>query len=69
MRYNIQLSIQEVHIEWVKELFGTHILPILPLNAVEADDDFVNLPQGEQRKVVEKQIKQRRGQKKFATSS
>lgn len=65
LRYNIQLSIQEVHIEWVKELLGAHTLPILPLNAVEADDDFANLPQGDQRKVVERQIKQRRGQKKF----
>lgn len=65
LRYNIQLSIQEVNIEWAKELLGAYTLPIRPLSAVEADDDFEILLTSDQRKVVEMQIKQRRGQKKF----
>ncbi|EML7354693.1 HNH endonuclease [Enterobacter hormaechei] len=64
-RYNIQLSIQEVNIQWAKGLLGTQASSIIPLTAEEADDDSPELLEGDQRKIVDRQIKQRRGQKKF----
>ncbi|MHA1142546.1 HNH endonuclease [Enterobacter mori] len=64
-RYNIQLSIQEVNIQWAKGLLGTQASSIIPLTAGEADDDSPELLEGDQRKIVDRQIKQRRGQKKF----
>lgn len=64
-RYNIQLSIQEVNIQWAKELFGAQALPVIHLAAGEADNDSPDLLEGDQRKIVDRQIKQRRGQKKF----
>lgn len=64
-RYNIQLSIQEVNIKWAKELLGTQASSIMPLTAGEADNDSPELLEGDQRKIVDRQIKQRRGQKKF----
>ncbi|MGK3193908.1 HNH endonuclease [Enterobacter soli] len=64
-RYNIQLSIQEVNIQWAQELLGTQTSTISPLTAGEADNDTPNLLEDDQRKIVDRQIKQRRGQKTF----
>lgn len=64
LRYNVQLSIQEVNIQWAKELFDAQISSIL-LTAGEADNDSPDLLEGDQRKLVDRQIRQRRGQKTF----
>ncbi|WNT37857.1 MULTISPECIES: HNH endonuclease signature motif containing protein [Enterobacter] len=64
-RYNIQLSIQEVNIKWAQELLGTQTSTMFPLTAGEADNDTPNLLEDDQRKIVDRQIKQRRGQKTF----
>lgn len=64
-RYNIQLSIQEVNIQWAQELLGTQASSIIPLTAGEADNDTPELLEGDLRKIVDRQIKQRRGQKTF----
>lgn len=64
-RYNIQLSIQEVNIKWAQELLGTQTSTMFPLTAGEADNDTPNLLEDNQRKIVDRQIKQRRGQKTF----
>lgn len=64
-RYNIQLSIQEVNIQWAKELLGAQASSIIHLTAGEADNDTPELLDGDQRTIVDRQIKQRRGQKTF----
>ncbi|HFU1224298.1 TPA: HNH endonuclease [Citrobacter amalonaticus] len=64
-RYNIQLSIQEVNTQWAKELLGAQAPSFPSLTAGEADNDSPDLLEGDQRKIVDRQIKQRRGQKTF----
>ncbi|HCT7898828.1 TPA: HNH endonuclease [Enterobacter cloacae] len=64
-RYNIQLSIQEVNVQWAQGLLETQTSTIYPLTAVEADDDTPDLLEDDQRKIIDRQIKQRRGQKTF----
>ena len=64
-RYNIQLSIQEVNILWAQELLGTQASTFSPLTAEEADNDTPDLLEDDQRNIVDRQIKQRRGQKTF----
>ncbi|ELY5790309.1 HNH endonuclease [Cronobacter turicensis] len=64
-RYNIQLSIQEVNIQWAQGLLGIQALSTPPLAAGEADNESPELLEGDQRKIVDRQIKQRRGQKTF----
>ncbi|HEC5278573.1 TPA: HNH endonuclease [Enterobacter cloacae] len=64
-RYNIQLSIQEVNVQWAQGLLETQTSTIYPLTAGEADDDTPDLLEDDQRKIIDRQIKQRRGQKTF----
>ena len=64
-RYNIQLSIQEVNVQWAQGLLETQTSTIYPLTAGEADDDTPDLLEDDQRKIIDRQIKQRRGQKAF----
>lgn len=64
-RYNIQLSIQEVNVQWALGLLETQSSTIYPLTAGEADNDTPDLLEDDQRKTVDRQIKQRRGQKTF----
>lgn len=65
LHFNIQFSIQELNLQWTKELLGTVASSILSLTDREADKDIPDLLEGDQRKTVERQIKQRRGQKNF----
>lgn len=60
-RYNVQSSIQEVDFEWAKSLFCN----VIQLDSTEADIDDIPLDVDDQRKVILRQIKQRRGQKTF----
>ncbi|MGP0911641.1 MULTISPECIES: HNH endonuclease [unclassified Serratia (in: enterobacteria)] len=64
-RYNGQMSIQEVNFHWAIKLFGTQSALVLGLEAGDADNDAPILMIDDQRNMVERQIKQRRGQKKF----
>ncbi|WP_312210323.1 HNH endonuclease signature motif containing protein [Pseudescherichia sp.] len=64
-RYNGQMSIQEVNYPWAVALLTSQPTMILDLNASEADKDIPTLTNEDQRNVVERQIKQRRGQKTF----
>jgi len=64
-RYNGQMSIQEVNHQWAVALLTSQPTTILDLNANEADQDIPTLTDEDQRQVVERQIKQRRGQKIF----
>lgn len=64
-RYNGQMSIQEVNYQWAVALLTSQHTMILDLNASEADKDTSTLMDEDQRKIVERQIKQRRGQKTF----
>ncbi|AYM93891.1 HNH endonuclease [Serratia sp. 3ACOL1] len=64
-RYNGQMSIQEVNLQWAIELLGSIPADVLDLKAEEADNDIPNLMTDDLRKIVERQIKQRRGQQKF----
>ncbi|HBW8848080.1 HNH endonuclease [Klebsiella pneumoniae] len=61
LRYNVQSSIQEVDFEWAKSLFCN----VIQLDSTEADIDDIPLDVDDQRKVILRQIKQRRGQKTF----
>lgn len=64
-RYNGQMSIQEVNLPWAEGLLS-HVGPIFPVvSENDADCDTPSLDAEDQRKSVERQIKQRRGQKKF----
>lgn len=64
-RYNGQMSIQEVNHQWAVALLTSQPTMILALNASEADKDTPALMDEDQRQIVERQIKQRRGQKTF----
>ncbi|EKA6284244.1 HNH endonuclease [Salmonella enterica] len=64
-RYNGQMSIQEVNHQWAVALLTSQPTMILDLNASEADKDTPTLMDEDQRQIVERQIKQRRGQKTF----
>lgn len=64
-RYNGQMSIQEVNYHWAVALLASQPTIILELKAGEADKDTPVLIDEDQRNIVERQIKQRRGQKTF----
>lgn len=64
-RYNGQMSIQEVNLQWAFGILDSTSQVVLDLCAEEADNDTPILMDEDQRKLVERQIKQRRGQKKF----
>lgn len=64
-RYNIQLSIQEVNIGWANGLLDPLYSVTPSLDAEEADNGTPTLSEDDSRKIIERQIKQRRGQKKF----
>lgn len=67
-RYNGQMSIQEINIQWANSLLSPQSLKNLnlePDEADEADNDTPTLSDEDQRLIVARQIKQRRGQKKF----
>lgn len=64
-RYNGQMSIQEVNLAWAAEILGSHPAQYLSMDATEAENDIPELLDEDQRALVERQIRQRRGQKKF----
>lgn len=64
LRPNGQLSIQEVNLHWAAQLLESPSTFTFSLGAVDADDT-PNLVDGDQRDIVSRQIRQRRGQKKF----
>lgn len=61
-RFNVQGSIQEVDIEWARNLLKTKDINLLP---TEADTIEKPLDATDGRLAVIRQIKQRRGQRKF----
>lgn len=63
-RHNVQSSIQEVDVDWAKEIFNN----VIQLTSTDADSDGIELNAEDQRKIVLRQIKQRRGQKAFRDS-
>jgi hypothetical protein len=69
-RYNVQMSIQEIDLPWALSLVSSH--KTLPLDIDESDaDEELALPilhSEDRRAVIERQIKQRRGQKSFRNS-
>lgn len=64
-RYNGQMSIQEVNLQWAIDLVNPLSSIVLDLEADEADKDVPALLDEDQRQVIERQIKKRRGQKTF----
>lgn len=62
LRFNIQSSIQEINIDWAKNLFSNHHHELL---SNEADCELPVLDVQDQRTSVLRQIKKRRGQKQF----
>lgn len=64
-RYNGQMSIQEVNLQWAIDLVNPLSSIVLDLEADEADKDVPELLDEDQRQVIERQIKKRRGQKTF----
>lgn len=64
-RFNGQMSIQEVNFVWASNLLVSKNNNGLMLNANDAEDNTPLLLEGDQRKSIIRQIKQRRGQKKF----
>lgn len=65
-RYNGQMSIQEINLAWAINLLDSKPSIALELETDEAsDDENATLVDSDQRKIIEKQIKQRRGQKTF----
>ncbi|WFV19470.1 HNH endonuclease [Citrobacter braakii] len=64
-RYNGQMSIQEVNLQWAFDLVNPLSSIVLDLEADEADKDVPALLDEDQRQVIERQIKKRRGQKTF----
>ncbi len=65
LRYNVQLSIQEINIDWARELLDKVSTSSKLLDAKEADIDDFTLQDDDLRQTIERHIKQRRGQKKF----
>lgn len=63
-RYNVQSSIQEVDFEWAKNLIGKHPKSNVILEGIDADDNYIRNDE-DARKLVQRAIKQRRGQKNF----
>lgn len=61
-RYNGQMSIQEVNLQWAIDLVNPLSSVVLDL---EADEAVPALLDEDQRQVIERQIKKRRGQKTF----
>ncbi|AOI30546.1 HNH endonuclease [Escherichia coli] len=64
-RYNGQMSIQEVNLQWAIDLVNPLSSVVLDLEADEADEAVPALLDEDQRQVIERQIKKRRGQKTF----
>lgn len=64
-RYNGQMSIQEVNFQWADGLLNSHPFKTLTLEPDEADNAPPTLLDEDQRLIVARQIKQRRGQKTF----
>lgn len=64
-RYNVQMSIQEIDFYWAYNLLFSESTIIQNIQAEDADTEFPILSSEDQRKLIEKCIKQRRGQKKF----
>ncbi|ECF1700092.1 HNH endonuclease [Salmonella enterica subsp. enterica] len=64
-RYNGQMSIQEVNLQWAIDLVNSLSSVVLDLEADEADEAVPALLDEDQRQVIERQIKKRRGQKTF----
>lgn len=64
-RYNGQMSIQEVNLQWAIDLVNPLSSVVLDLEADEADEAVPALLDEDQRQVIERHIKKRRGQKNF----
>ncbi|OAT18825.1 hypothetical protein M979_1649 [Buttiauxella noackiae ATCC 51607] len=64
LRYNVQSSIQEVDLNWVSSVFGLASFLGPTINIHDADED-VERSSSDERKIVERSIKQRRGQRSF----
>ncbi|EMW0829083.1 HNH endonuclease [Klebsiella aerogenes] len=67
-RYNGQMSIQEVNLQWAIDLVNPLSSVVLDLEADEADEADEAVPallDEDQRQVIERHIKKRRGQKNF----
>lgn len=67
-RYNGQMSIQEVNLQWAIDLVNPLSSVVLDLEADEADEADEAVPallDEDQRQVIERHIKKRRGQKTF----
>lgn len=64
-RYNGQMSIQEVNLQWAIDLVNPLSSVVLDLEADEADEAVPALLDEDQRQVIERHIKKRRGQKTF----
>lgn len=69
-RYNVQLSIQEINLDWAKRILDSHY-KTPSLKADEANEENEEneenhiFDDNDRRITIERQIKQRRGQKKF----
>lgn len=67
LRYNVQMSIQKINLHWASNLIANS--SYLPLNVEKHDadtnDDTLIFSDEDQRRIVERHIKQRRGQKTF----
>ncbi|HHR0587546.1 TPA: HNH endonuclease [Klebsiella oxytoca] len=64
-RYNGQMSIQEVNLAWAMGMLNYHSNMVISIESRAADENTPILSAEDQRKIVERQIKQRRGQQKF----
>jgi hypothetical protein len=63
-RYNVQGSIQEVDLKWAKNLYEFNEKAFIPIEGSEADENY-NRSDEDERQLVRRAIKLRRGQKKF----
>lgn len=64
-RYNVQMSIQEIDLSWALSLISSKIPFNSNINSNDADIDTPILNSEDLREVIERQIKQRRGQRAF----
>lgn len=69
-RYNVQMSIQEIDFQWALSLLSSQKISPLNINKNDADEEseLPTLHNEDQRRIIERQIKQRRGQKSFRNS-
>lgn len=66
-RYNVQMSIQEIDLPWAFNLLSSRKKLSIDINQNDGDEE-IELPtlhNADQREIIERQIKQRRGQKSF----